>query len=242
MIFRVMSYNIHKCIGSLDRKYNPQRIVDTISNYNPDILLLQEVDKGVPRSRHDDQTNLLADHLGYRYRLFQSNVKLKYGGYGNAVLSKYPLSQHTNIDLTVRLKKRRRSLATHIKFIHNGHTRSIKILNVHLGLAAYERAIQVKNIIKNDYVTNNPHNLPIILGGDFNDLWKSLCRKFLYNQDFKSALGKTKTYPSFYPSLTLDRIFYQGELSLINAFAGHSMIARSASDHLPIIADFSIKI
>lgn len=240
MKFRVMSYNIHKCIGSVDRKYNPDRIIETISHYEPDILLLQEVDLGVPRSRHDDQAALLAEKLGFNYRLFQANVKLKKGCYGNAILSHYPVSHHTDIDLTVPLKKKRRGLAAQIQIQHNGHVRSIKVINVHLGLAAYERAIQVKRIVNDSYTTNNPHKLPILLGGDFNDLWRNLCKKVLYPHGFISVLGTTKTFPSMMPSLALDRIFYQGDLEATNSFAGHIHLSRTASDHLPVIADFCL--
>ena len=68
----------------------------------------------------------------------------------------------------------------------------------------------------------------------------NLCKKVLHANDFTSALGKTKTFPSILPSRALDRIFYRGELQIINAFAGHTKLARAASDHLPIIADFLI--
>ena len=240
MEFRVMSYNIHKCIGSIDRKYRPERIIDTIKHYDPDIVLLQEVDKGVPRSNHEHQVALLADRLEFKYQLFQANVKLKNGCYGNAILSHYPLSNHSDIDLTVPPKKRRRSLATQIKIKNDGHVRSIKFINVHLGLAAYERAIQVKRIVNDTYITNNPHDLPVVIGGDFNDLWQNLCRKVLYANNFTPVLGKTKTFPSILPSRALDRIFYRGELQVINSFAGHTKLSRAASDHLPIIADFLI--
>jgi endonuclease/exonuclease/phosphatase family metal-dependent hydrolase len=237
-----MSYNIHKCIGSIDRKYRPERIIETIRHYDPDILLLQEVDKGVPRSSYDHQVVLLADELGFNYQLFQANVTLKSGCYGNAILSRYPLSHHSNVDLTVRPKKNRRGLATQIKIKQNSSVRSVKFINVHLGLAAYERAIQVKRIVNDVYTTHNPHNLPIILGGDFNDIWQNLCRKVLYANNYTSVLGKTKTFPSILPSRALDRIFYRGDLEIINSFAGHTKLARAASDHLPIIADFSFPV
>lgn len=240
MNFRIMSYNIHKCIGSMDRKYRPERVIDTIRHYDPDIVLLQEVDKNVRRSNYDIQVELLADNLNFNHYLFQSNVILKNGCYGNAILSHYPLTHHRNIDLTVEPKKRRRSLAAQVKIKHNGHTRSFKLLNVHLGLAAYERARQLSRLVNNSYIISNPHNLPIIIGGDFNDIWQNLCRKVLYANNFTSVLGMTRTFPSMFPTRALDRIFYRGELQAIHSFAGHTELARAASDHLPIIADFYI--
>ena len=44
---RVLTYNIHKAIGGVDRRYRPERIIETIGHYQPDIVLLQEVDDGV---------------------------------------------------------------------------------------------------------------------------------------------------------------------------------------------------
>ncbi len=240
MDFRLMSYNIHKCIGGIDRKYKPERVIATISHYNPDIVLLQEVDDGVPRSSHDIQIELLAKSLGYKYQAYQANVKLNKGCYGNAILSRFPLSNINDIDLTVPPKKRRRSIAVHVTLKEKSHFNSIKLLNVHLGLAAFERAIQIKRLIKNSFITHNPHDLPVIIGGDFNDLWQNLCRKVLYENEFSSALGVTKTFPAVYPSRALDRIFYRGDVKTINSFAGHIQLARAASDHLPVISDFSI--
>jgi endonuclease/exonuclease/phosphatase family metal-dependent hydrolase len=167
-------------------------------------------------------------------------VKLKKGCYGNAILSQYPISHQTNIDLTVPYKKKRRGLAAQIQLKDNDHVRSIKVINVHLGLAAYERAIQVKRIVNDSFTTNNPHKLPVLLGGDFNDLWRNLCKKVLYAHGYISVLGKTKTYPAIMPALALDRFFYRGELTALNSFAGHIQLSREASDHLPVIADYSL--
>ena len=50
MRLRIMSYNIHRAIG-VDRRFRPQRIVRIAEHHAPDVLLLQEVDDGVPRSR-----------------------------------------------------------------------------------------------------------------------------------------------------------------------------------------------
>ncbi len=67
MQFRVITWNIHKGIGGVDRRYRPDRIVDTLNHYAADILLLQEVDDGVPRSRFDCQVELFADALGLKH-------------------------------------------------------------------------------------------------------------------------------------------------------------------------------
>lgn len=240
MQFRIMSYNIHKGIGGVDRKYKPERVIKTIEYYEADIVLLQEVDDGVRRSRKHRQVDLIADALGYKYRVFQANVYLRKGCYGNAILSHFPISNHVDIDLTVAPKKRRGGLAVQVEINSNNISRKISLVNVHLGLAAYERYIQVKILTNSSYVSSIPSDKPVLLGGDFNDVWGNLCRKVLNAKGYESTLGKSKTYPAVYPSRALDRIFHRGEILVDNAFIGHTKLARKASDHLPIIADFSI--
>ena len=66
MRFRLLTYNIHKGIGGIDRRYRPERVVEAIAHCQPDIVLLQEVDDGVPRSSHHRQVDLLGDALGCR--------------------------------------------------------------------------------------------------------------------------------------------------------------------------------
>ena len=108
MRLRLMTYNIHKGIGGIDRRYRPDRIMETVRHYEPDVVLLQEVDEGTPRSHHHRQVDLLGDALEMPYRVYQPNVRLKVGQYGNAILSRHPLTDMQDLDLTIPLKKRRR--------------------------------------------------------------------------------------------------------------------------------------
>ena len=104
---RLLTWNIHKGIGGLDRRYAPRRIAAVIRHYDPDVVVLQEVDQGVPRSRLDRQLHLLGDELGYEHRAWGPNVTLKRGVYGNGTLSRFPIARSVNIDLTFPLKKAR---------------------------------------------------------------------------------------------------------------------------------------
>ena len=144
MRFRFLTYNIHKGIGGIDRRYRPERIIETIAHYDPHIVFLQEVDDGVPRSRRDCQVDLLGDALDMRYRAFQRNVHLRKGHYGNAILSKFPLDDVCSINLTVPLKKRRQALAARCHLKVEGHSHSLLLFNFHLGLADYERITQLR--------------------------------------------------------------------------------------------------
>ena len=49
-----------------------------------------------------------------------------------------------------------------------------------------------------------------------------------------------RTYPSLSPQGGLDKIFYRGGMSLSGANICRMNVARVASDHLPVIAEFEL--
>ncbi|MEZ6092418.1 MAG: endonuclease/exonuclease/phosphatase family protein [Pirellulaceae bacterium] len=237
MQFRLTTYNIHKAIGGVDRRYDPDRVVQAIEHCKPDILFLQEVDDGVPRSRHHCQVDVLADALGLPHRAYQRNVTLKVGFYGNAILSRFPLSDVQHLDLTVPMKKRRRALAAHCRLDVDGHQRTVLLMNVHLGLAGYERKIQLRRLLSWELVRRTHKETAAILAGDFNDVWGNLGKGILDVDGFVSAGGPQRTFPAFMPMRPLDRVYYRGGVTIDHGFASRTKIARQASDHLPLVAD-----
>lgn len=246
MQLRLLTYNIHKCIGGVDRKYDPKRIIQTIEHYEPDIVLLQEVDDGVPRSHRDRQVDLLGDALGYEHRAYQGNVSLKQGEYGNAILSRWPLKEIHNIELTVWPKKRRRAqvVSLSIDASTDGphatrHINKMVIANVHLGLAAFERKIQLKRLLNCSPITRADEDTPVIIAGDFNDVWHNLGGAHLAAELFQPALGQVKTFPAAMPLRCLDGIYFRGPLQVLQGFAGHTNLAKQASDHLPAVAELA---
>jgi endonuclease/exonuclease/phosphatase family metal-dependent hydrolase len=237
---RLVTYNIHKGIGGTDRRYRLERVVEVLRHCQPDIALLQEVDDGVPRSHGDRQVDLLAEAVGLPHRAFQRNVHLKRGHYGNAVLSRFPLTSVDNIDLTIPLKKRRRALVVRCRVPAGGHRRSLLLVNVHLGLSSMERQLQLRRLLKRHPLANAAWRLPMVIGGDYNDVFGNLGKRIMYQQGFSSVGQKIRTFPAVLPVSSLDRIFFRGPLQLDHAFASRSQLARQASDHLPLVADFDI--
>jgi endonuclease/exonuclease/phosphatase family metal-dependent hydrolase len=238
MHFRVVTYNIHKGIGGVDRRYRPERIVETLAHYAPDIVLLQEVTEGVPRSRRHRQVDLLGDELGFTHRCYQPNVSRREGHYGNAILSRFPLSEVQHLDLSVPLKKCRRALAVRCRVHAQGHTRSLVLFNFHLGLSGVERTIQVRRFLAWEMLAHLHRQTAVIAAGDFNDVWCTLSRRLFEPAGFIPASPPLRTYPAFLPLRPLDRIYYRGGLRALGCFAARTQIARLASDHLPMVAEF----
>ena len=114
MLLKVLTYNIHRAIG-VDRRFRPKRIVEIIAHHDADLVLLQEVDEGAPRSRELDLARELGRESGYPHVAAGYNVSLRKGRYGNALLSRWPLTIHRNIDLTIGDRKRRGCLHARVR-------------------------------------------------------------------------------------------------------------------------------
>lgn len=250
MRLRVLSYNIHKCIGGVDRRYQPERIAEVIAHNEPDVLLLQEVDAGASRSRGDRQVDVLGELIGMRYRTWFPNVDVRGGGhYGNAILSRYPLIESTNIDLTIRFKKRRSVLHGVVRVRHEGIDRTVHVFNMHLGLARYERRIQLRTFLDSHPFANLHHDTPVVVGGDLNDVYGRL-GLLLQPAGFRGpgvepedadrarAINRRPlTFPAWGPVRPLDAIFVRGAVDYMKLARCESELARRASDHRPLIAD-----
>lgn len=249
MKLRVLTYNIHRAIG-VDRLFRPARVVDVIRSHRPDVVILQEVDQGVPRSRELDMARDLARELGFPHRAAGYNVSLRKGRYGNATLSRFPIVRERNIDLTIGLKKRRGCQHTTID-LGTGSERPLhlELFNLHLGLSNLERQRQVGKLIRSPEFKGMEEGAPCVLAGDFND-WRSVLRFFFIEAfDFRCASDRQtkrgpraiKTYPSFSPRGGLDRIYYRGRIELEGIHRCAHQTSRVASDHLPLIANFRIR-
>jgi len=234
---RVLSYNIHKCIGGVDRKYEPSRVAEVITKLEPDVVLLQEVDAGVPRSKGDRQVDLLGEMLGMKYRTWFPNVDVRGGGqYGNAVICRYPIIESTNIDLSIRFKKKRSVLHSVLRIRHDDTDRTVHVYNMHLGLARYERKRQIKLFLDSQPFTNLHADTPVVVGGDLNDVYGGL-GELLAPAGFRGTEQRPRTFPAWGPVRALDAIFVRGAVDYMTLARCDSALARRASDHRPLVAE-----
>ena len=243
--FRVVTYNIHRAIG-VDRRFRLERVARALSYYDADVVLLQEVDAGAPRSRELDLGKELAQQLDYPYFAIGHNVSLRKGRYGNATLSRFPIVRERNLDLTIGWRKRRGCQHTSLELAAAGGARRLEVFNLHLGLSAMERDRQIQLLGGSHEVEQLDLGVPCIVGGDFND-WRSLLHPAMTKAlAFRCATelerGRLlRTYPSFGPTGSLDRLYYRGGVRLIEAWTSRLAVVRVASDHLPVVADFELR-
>jgi endonuclease/exonuclease/phosphatase family metal-dependent hydrolase len=242
MRFRVVSWNIHKGIGGVDRTYRPERVIDLLREYDPDVALLQEVSQDLPRAKFHDQVQLLSESLGMRHVAYGPQHRFSIGGYGNAILSRWPLTNVHHVDLTIGTRKKRGALQARLRARFHKHARTVIVHNLHLGLAGSERALQLERFLSSEPFKGLHHRTPIVLGGDLNDLWGSLEPRFLVPAGFARAGALVNTFPAALPVRPLDGIFIRGDLRLRDFHVSRSKLARQASDHLPLVADLDLRL
>src|SRR5213080_5349690 len=86
---RVMTYNIHVGVG-MDKKLDLARIAGVINAQHPDLVGLQEVDRGVARTQRIDEIAEIAKLTRMEYA-FAFNLRYQGGQYGVAILSRFPI-------------------------------------------------------------------------------------------------------------------------------------------------------
>ncbi len=235
---RLLSYNIHKGIGGRDRRYRLERVLSVIESENPDIICLHEVDRNVKRSRFNNQPKIFAEYFNMRESLFQLNVKLKTGGYGNLILSRWPfLSQH-QISLTMKWRKTR---GAQIAVIDSPEG-AFQLVNFHLGLAEKERHWQINHLLTHRLFEEG-NGYPTVVVGDTNDWRNTLAKAQLSEHDFQEVThppSKFRSFPAYMPVGTLDKAFVRGEIGVKNVKLARSKLSKEASDHLPLVVDFHL--
>ena len=234
---RLVTYNIHKGIGGLDRRYRIERIVEVLQGCHGDFIFLQEVDEGVPRSRHERQVDVLGDALGFAHRSFFPNVKLKRGHYGNALLSRFPIDHAENIDLTISVKKRRSALHARLSVNINDQAVRLWLFNTHLGLAEFERRMQLRRILGFQHQHRMSGHIASVIAGDFNDVWGRLGKTVMEPEGYQGSGKQILTFPAARPLRPLDRVFVRGPVEITHSYRSRQKLARQASDHLPLVAD-----
>ncbi|MFA6284385.1 MAG: endonuclease/exonuclease/phosphatase family protein [Desulfurivibrionaceae bacterium] len=246
MNLRILSYNIHRAIG-VDRRFRPERIAAILAHYDADIVLLQEVDVGAPRSRELNLAQELAELGNYPYYAVGLNVQLRKGMYGNATLSRYPIARERNIDLTLDGRKARGCLFTELEMPSGAGAPLLPVFNLHLGLSFKERPQQVGRLVRAPEFTRLGEDDACVVAGDFNDWWTRLAPLFTEALGFVCATNHVAgyqnaflTYPSFSPTTGLDKVFCRGPITVLGGKRCRLRVSKVASDHLPVIADLQL--
>jgi endonuclease/exonuclease/phosphatase family metal-dependent hydrolase len=244
MQFRVLSWNIHKCTGGIDRRCDPARTAQMIARCNPDIALLQEVAADGSWYRDERQVDVLGDLLAMPHRSYFVNVRLgrRRGSYGNALLSRHPIVSTGNLDLTQPGRKARSVLHAEVRIaLPSGATRAVHVFNLHLGLGERERRRQLVQFLAGQPFAGLRRRTPIVVAGDFNDVWGTLGPRLLEPAGFQGPARPLRTFPAYAPLRALDSFYVRGSVDVVRLTTVRHSPARMASDHLPLLAELQLR-
>jgi len=236
---RVTTYNIHKAKG-LDGRVMPARIAEVLRCLNSDVIALQEVMHIGADDTQLNQARFVAEQLGMHYAIGE-NRRIHGGAYGNVVLSRFPLRNICNYDISIPRRERRGCLRTDIDVPDYG---TVHVFNVHLGTAFLERRSQGRRLVEEELLGSRDLSGPRIVLGDFNEWTRGLASQLLFTEfncaDIRLKLRSRATYPGLLPLLHLDHIYFDRALTLEQVGLYRTRLALIASDHLPLWAEFGL--
>lgn len=184
------------------------------------------------------QFEYLADEVWTHFAYGKNAVYTK-GHHGNAILSKFPITEWSNESLPSGDREARGILTARI-FIPD-LKKEITLANTHLDLTQKGREEQTEVLIEK---MKKLGQVPWLMVGDFNDWNKRISplleKRLNVAEAFKSLTGKyPKTFPSFFPLLSLDRIFVH-KLELMSARVLTDVSWKGLSDHTPLYVEVEV--
>ena len=224
---RVASWNLHSCRG-IDRREDPNRTLAVIDSLDADLIALQEVPT---ESSHKEFKALLTGRRDYQ-AIVETTLPGHPDGFGNALLSRLPLHDARRLNLTVAGREPRCVIAAEATATDGT---SLHVLTTHLGLKASERRTQLALIEAHLATVDSP----CLVLGDFNAWpgWPSECLPKLQ----PARRGQfPRSFPALIPLLRLDRILASPPIVLRDAQAWRGSGLRTASDHLPVVAEVAL--
>lgn len=241
---RLVSWNIHGAVGR-GGKRDLRRIADVLQQLSVDVAALQEV--GDPQNRAaarqaeregraidaGDDAAELARLLGFTVA-FGPNLVVAGRPYGNAVVSRWPISRAQNYDLSVPGHEPRGCLRTDLSLPGGA---SLHLFNLHLGLSGGERRRQAGLLLSADLLRDTALTAPLVVCGDFNVWMPGPVTRLLRSELTDAAHAAGPTWPSRLPLLRLDRAYIDAGVSVRGCGVCREPLAREASDHLPLWMD-----
>jgi endonuclease/exonuclease/phosphatase family metal-dependent hydrolase len=245
-----MSYNIHAGTG-LDNVFDLERQATVIETQRPDVIALQEVDvHWGPRSNYVDEAAWLAWRLRMRiffgpiYALPPERPDAPPREYGLAVLSRYPILQAKNHEITrlstlvpdpvpertpgfpevlVNVRGARvRVYDTHLDYRNDPSVRRAQVADM---MAIMQREPGAK-ILAGDFnaVPDAAELVPLWTGCGLSDVLTSAGRH------------STPTYPADAPRQRIDYVTVSAGVGVRAAWVPGT----TASDHRPVVADVTL--
>lgn len=232
MKLKVASYNMRKSIGT-DRRRRPERTLQVLGEIDADVIALQEADRRFGRRERVLSDRLLTEHTDWRHVPLAMRAA-SMGWHGNALLVRREIEIVDHALIHLPALEPRGAVTARLK--HGGA--EFRVIGMHLDLSGLWRRRQAAAICR--FIETAEPRLPVIAMGDLNE-WSgySGCLR-----DFARELTIAETAASYHatrPIGRLDRIMASRDLRITAAGTHVSAASRSASDHLPVWAEVTVR-
>ena len=246
MKIKILSYNIHKGFSLTNNRFILPEVKKIFREIHPDIIFLQEVQgehlshkKKWKEYPEETQFEFLADTLWPHFSYGQ-NASYPQGHHGNAILSRFPILNTHNQDLTLHRLEKRGLL--HAEILVPDKNKRLHLFNSHINLRHFDRIKQVEKCMQ--FINEKCPDNEFIWGGDFNDWQEKLTFPILQKLNCKEAFFSTqgthaRTFPCFSPILPLDRLYIRG-LKISDQKILRDYPWSTLSDHVAIYCEVEI--
>jgi len=244
----------------MDNVYDLTRTAKQIVALNPDLIALQEVDNNTQRHPGDDQTALLSVMTNLQYYVFAKQRNFQGGGFGVAILSRFPIEGQLNYYYHKPGQSNRTDPSQCFDTVEGDFCQGIVAIQVavsgtqklwfattHLGIGLkdeqqHEEARQLVDWVR---ATVRPTGIPLYQTGDFNSAPTEGAIMVVKNSrlffdawiECGIAGDPGNTYSSENPFKRIDYLFMS---PIPGAQCVQSRTPQTlASDHLPLVTDIS---
>jgi endonuclease/exonuclease/phosphatase family metal-dependent hydrolase len=219
---QIMSYNVRHCAG-MDMVVDYDRTAAVITQQQPDVVALQELDSMTGRSGNHDQLGELASPTGY-HQVFGAAIDFDGGQYGVGILTREMPVSTKRIPLPG--EEPRLLLVVELK--------DFVIACTHLDLEEVQRLASVPLIVEEAQRWQKP----FLLAGDWNDGPDSELLEAM-TQHFTVLSGDEATYPADEPTECIDYVAtFNGRAE---AIVSHVIDEPKASDHRPLVVRVQLR-
>jgi endonuclease/exonuclease/phosphatase family metal-dependent hydrolase len=244
MRLRILTYNMHKGFCFYSRQYVLRELREAVRSVNADVVFLQEVLGFHPAKAPKEielatQFEYLADEI-WSHFAYGKNAIYTEGHHGNAILSKFPIISHNNINISTNPLEQRGLLHASLQPEAGA---DLHLVCLHLDLLERGRKKQMQSLI--GHVRSEiPDGSPLIIAGDFNDWQRKisdpLSDALAVQESGVMARGEhVPTFPSVRPFLSLDRVYVR-RFRVLKYQVLYGLPWRRMSDHAAVMVDLEL--
>jgi endonuclease/exonuclease/phosphatase family metal-dependent hydrolase len=230
---KIMTFNTLHCCDWLAKRIDFELIANTIKEFDPDVVGLNEMRDEGTHPLYAAQAKILSELTGMPNYYFAKAYQFPEGPYGNAFLTKLPIESVETIGIPDPDPKTGTDYYETHCLLKARLQGGITVLVSHFGLNQDERENAVKTVVE------NLAGEKCILMGDFNALPEDpvLDPIRARMKDTAVAFAEPKlSFPADEPTIKIDYVFVSPDVEILSA----DIPAIVASDHRPHVAEVKL--